>query len=116
MPSGPRWRKTWGAIAVDGTNGATGVTVGSRTERAAKKEALERCRRGGNSQCKVILAYEHQCAAIALPVGQSNGSSATVAAENEFKSSKIALDDCREKNGVACEIAYKECSRPVLER
>ncbi|QQQ00952.1 DUF4189 domain-containing protein [Lysobacter enzymogenes] len=115
-PTGPHWRKTWGAIAVDGATGATGVTVGSRTERTAKKEALERCRRDGNSQCKVVLSYEHQCAAIALPAGQSKGPPAIVAAENEYKSSQLALDDCKAKNGVTCEIAYSECSTPVLER
>lgn len=114
-PSGPRWRKTWGAIAVDGSSGATGVTVGSGTEKAARKEALERCRRDGNSQCKVVLAYQHQCAAIALPAGQSKGPPAIVAAENEYKSAELALGDCKAKNGGPCEIAYNECSPPVLE-
>lgn len=120
LPTGPKWKATWGAIAMDDDSGATGVTVGSKSERAAYKEALDRCRKKGATHCKVALTYTNQCASVARTTTVSRTGQWQVALSSgadEAASGQAAMKDCRAKaNGGACELVYTDCSAPVLQK
>ncbi|MBT2748313.1 MULTISPECIES: DUF4189 domain-containing protein [unclassified Lysobacter] len=113
--TGPKWRETWGAIAMDHETGSTGVTVKAKSERTARKEATDRCKKEGGTNCRIALTYANQCASIAGPkevTGRRSGS--IIAAANEYESERLALESCEAKGGEKCEIFYTDCSPPML--
>jgi len=112
-PTG-QWHKTWGAMAI-GRGGDTGVSKGRDSKREAEEVALAQCATWGADDCKVMLAYENQCAAIATPKGSSTGSSFAGGPTVE-SASETAMKSCREEGGMQCEIVYSDCSEPRFER
>ncbi|WP_233614652.1 DUF4189 domain-containing protein [Stenotrophomonas sp. S49] len=58
-----------------GRGGDTGVSKGRDSKREAEEVALAQCATWGADDCKVMLAYENQCAAIATPKASNTGSS-----------------------------------------
>lgn len=116
LPSQPamRWKKTWGAIAVDPITGDMGTTIGKFSEREAKREALTLCKKHGAKTCEV-MSYHNQCGVVAWPsvvgarITMQSGPSIEVA-------SRIALSECKKKAGSDCRIEYANCSEPVLVR
>ncbi|MCE4517809.1 DUF4189 domain-containing protein [Xanthomonas hortorum] len=64
-----KWIKTWGAIAMGSVDSifSYGVTTGKLSKSEAEKDALNRCASHGEKNCKIGLAYNNQCAAIAEP-------------------------------------------------
>jgi hypothetical protein len=113
-PSQPsmRWKKTWGAIAVDPITGDMGTTVGKFSEREAKREALTLCKKHGAKTCEV-MSYHNQCGVVAWPsvvgarITMQGGPSIEVA-------SRLALSECKKKAGADCRIEYANCSEAVL--
>lgn len=107
-----RWKKTWGAIAVDPIVGDMGTTAGKFSEREAKREAITLCEKHGAKKCEV-MSYHNQCGVVAWPdvkgakVIMQGGPSIEVAGQ-------LALTDCKAKAGSACRIVHSECSEPVL--
>lgn len=70
-PTG-KWETRWGAIARDasptpGARLAIGVAESQRTKKAASAVALAQCVEGGGNDCRVLLAYNNQCAALSGP-------------------------------------------------
>ncbi|MGO0999358.1 DUF4189 domain-containing protein [Lysobacter sp. CA196] len=117
----PKWKLTWGAIAIDPNTGDVGTAVGSFSKRKAEREAIARCSANGAGDCKKILfAYENQCGVVAWPSapGKSGGiiaqSGPTVAVASEVALKRCAGDG-RSDSGV-CEIVYSDCTKPVLIR
>ena len=57
------WEKRWGAIAEDkaAPSRPTGYAQATRTERGAKKVALENCQKKGGKNCEVIFTYNNKC-------------------------------------------------------
>ncbi len=115
-----RWVKTWGAIADDQTGtGNIGVSVGKRTKREAAAEAISNCESLAGGACKLTLAYENQCAAIAAPsvdnievggVPMSQGAPSIDIAKN------LAIPKCKEKNRKSeCITVYAACTEQILE-
>ncbi|WP_425492572.1 DUF4189 domain-containing protein [Luteibacter aegosomaticola] len=102
-----RWADRWGSIAMD-ESGAAGTIEGQPSESAASKEALARCEENGGRQCKTVLSFHNQCAAVAqLPTGgriYATGSPTTKKAE------EASLARCGQSS---CVIVYSECSMPV---
>lgn len=117
VPAGPRWKTTWGAVAMSTSGtGDVGTSVGKYSKNDAKREAIQKCEAGG-SKCKLSLAYHNQCAAIAWasedgkPIG---GAVETQSGPVVDVVSKRALAACsKARNGGECTIVYSECTKPV---
>lgn len=114
----PRWRLTWGAIALDDKTVSIGTATGQASRRAALKEATRKCESIGGRECKVILYYENQCAAIAEPVADIKP---MIASYKVGLSSQEAVDravqECERNNDVgACKPIYSNCTSPVRIR
>jgi len=112
-PTG-KWHKTWGAMAI-GRDGDTGVSKGKDSKREAEKVALAQCATWGADDCKVMLAYENQCAAIASPKGSNTGASFAGGPTIE-SASNTSMKSCIKAGGVRCEIVYSDCSEPRFEQ
>lgn len=116
-PAGPRWKTTWGAVAVSSSGtGDVGTSVGKYSKNDAKREAIQKCEAGG-SRCKLSLAYHNQCVVIAWasengePIG---GAIETQSGPGIDVASKHALANCsKARNGGECTIVYSECTKPV---
>lgn len=119
-PPGPKWVKTWGAIAVQAGGGAIGVSKNLLTKSRAKKDALELCREGGVTGCEVVLAYHHQCAAIAEIDRSVKGelSKRGYARGPDIDGTgRDAIASCESVNpGKSCEVIYSACTKPVLQQ
>lgn len=117
QPTGPTWKLTWGAIAIDPDHGDVGTSVGQFSKRKAEREALARCSEKGAKGCKKILfTYQNQCAAVAWPstIGQNAvvkaASGPTIESASEF-----AIKHCAGPGGGGgCRIVYSGCSDAVL--
>lgn len=117
-PAGPRWKTTWGAVAMstNSDSGDVGTSVGKYSKREASREAIQKCEAGG-SKCKLSLAYHNQCVVIAWasengkPVG---GAVQTQGGPSIDVASKLALAACSKvRNGGECTIVYSECTEAV---
>ncbi|MFC0156302.1 DUF4189 domain-containing protein [Xanthomonas dyei] len=118
-----RWKKTWGAIALD-TVGETpyyGVPKGALSEAEAKQQSLERCMKLGANNCRVTLTYQNQCAAIAEP--QINGKPSPdglvqfIGRSKKEQAADDALAQCKTRNpGMQCKVIYEDCSEPIFEK
>lgn len=114
VPSGPQWTSRWGAVATGASSAGTvmGVASDVRSQRAAEKAALQRCRaQGGGKSCVFDMAYRDQCAVMVW--GDSDGHSAR--AETVNRASEIALATCGRKT-TNCKVYYSNCSYPVRVR
>lgn len=109
-----RWRTTWGAVATDEATSSVGTSVDMRSESAARREALRRCKKPDAKKCEVRLAYENQCVALAWPDGpgrlglESGPGLQTVREE--------AREICKKNGGGNCRIVYSECTDNVFEK
>ena len=111
----PRWAKTWGAIAIDGTLGKLGAATGMANRRNAQQAAIAQCLANqGGEACKSkasVWSFRNQCAATAW--GDVHVS--RVGGENIEIASDSALRECK-KHSLNCKIVYADCSRPVRIR
>ncbi len=98
-----------------GRDGDTGVSKGKDSKREAEKVALAQCATWGADDCKVMLAYENQCAAIASPKASNTGSFFGSGPSTE-SASNFSIKGCTEAGGVKCEIVYSDCSEPRFEQ
>lgn len=99
------WETRWGAFASDTKSGAVGVATGLASKGKAEKAAIAHCRNKGGSDCRPLLAYYNQCAAVAWGGGTLQASSAARREEAEER----ALGLCA-RDGKSCEIFFSECS------
>jgi hypothetical protein len=112
--SGPTWKLTWGAIAVDAVTGDVGTTAGEFSKRDAKRVALRRCAHRGSTKCKVAFTYKNQCAAVAWPE-KIGAKTIFQGAETIEVATKLAMSRCDSySNDAGCGIVYSGCSEPVL--
>lgn len=114
----PRWKLTWGAIALDDKTVSIGTATGQSSRRAALKEATRKCESIGGRECRVILYYENQCAAIAEPVAEIRP---MIASYKVGLSSQEAVDmavqECERKNNAGgCKPIYSNCTSPIRIR
>jgi len=111
----PRWAKTWGAIAIDGSLGKLGAATGMVNRRQAEQAAIAQCLANhGGEACKLkasVWSFRNQCAATAwgdIHVSRVGGKSIEIATNS-------ALQECR-KYSMNCKIVYADCSRPMRVR
>lgn len=116
IPAGPKWVKTWGAIAAEAGSGRVGVATGKNTKLDAKGTAMKACETDGH-RCKIVLTYNHQCAAIAEVPDTAAGVTAKrgyATGPDDMASAKAAMSACEGANpGASCKIVYSDCSKPI---
>lgn len=119
-PPGPKWLKTWGAIAAEAGGGNIGVSVNKLSKSKAKKEAMDLCEETGAKTCRVVLAYNHQCAAIASVDGAKEGErfTRTYGSGPYVESTgQDAVERCNSANpGRNCKVIYSDCTKPILQK
>nr|WP_288823992.1 DUF4189 domain-containing protein [uncultured Paraburkholderia sp.] len=105
----PRWRDSWGAVAMDDDSGAAGVAVNEESKSSANATAMKQCSMNGSAHCKVIISYYNQCVSVAQ---QHNGGFIIAAGRAEqADADRYTLSQCA-KHGT-CEIVYHACSYAV---
>ena len=114
----PRWKLTWGAISLDDKTVSIGTATGQASRRAAVKEATRKCESIGGKECRIILYYENQCAAIAEPVAAIG---TMIASYKVGLSSQEAVDmavqECERRNNAGrCKPIYSNCTTPIRIR
>lgn len=90
--SSPVYAARWGAFASDTKSGAVGVATGLGTKGKAEKAAIAHCPTKGGSDCRPLLAYYNQCAAVTWGDGTLQASSA--ARKEEVEQRALGLADC----------------------
>jgi hypothetical protein len=108
-PSG-KWEKTWGAIAASGS-GDTGIALKQKDKKSAVAEAKRQCSRGGASDCKELISFRNQCAALVAPANGGLGGSWGRAATLEL-AVEDSMKGCEKTTGQACRIVLSGCSEP----
>lgn len=104
------WEDRWGAVAMDFEETKAGYITGQTSESEARQIALSKCESSGGRNCKIVISYFNQCAALGQGNESLSVSSATAADADE--ANKRVLTKCGGKN--ACTIIYNECSPPEL--
>lgn len=117
-PLHPRWKTTWGAIAMSSETGEVGTSVDRLSKREALREAMDKCKRLGGTQCQLAIAYENQCAVVAWAseAGTPTGGAALVqGAATIAEATRLAIPACsKSRGGGECSIIYSACSEPVV--
>lgn len=108
MPPPAKWSTRWGAVAVDEGSGKGGTVEDRESEGEARGIAMDLCRRNGGENCKVLIAYHDQCAALAQTPG--GGVLFATSAADAKKAERMALKDCKSDS---CSIIYSKCSFPA---
>lgn len=104
-----RWEDRWGAIAADDSHDLVmGVSTDAKSERAAKKAAIEDCLSRGGANCRIGLVYRSQCAAAVASTKQTFLQGAAY----EEDAQRMAMERCT-ATGEKCWIYYSGCSLPV---
>ena len=116
-PPGPEYQTTWAAFAidvsVDGETARFGSASGHEKRKAARKDALERCRATGAQDCRIVLTFANQCAALAFPdpvYGKRYGARAS---RTSYESKRLALEECGSEE---CRVVEVNCTIPYRIR
>lgn len=108
LPS-PRWQTRWGAVA---GGGGFGASVNMTSKRAARKQAIDRCKQTRGAACDVVFDYYNQCIAVA----SGGESSSAVGKAGDIEVAKSLANRSCEEGGEQCQVYYAECSYPVRVR
>ena len=107
-PAPAVWEDRWGAVAIDFSADASGSISNSPTENRANRSALDDCASQGGNNCKIVLTYHNQCAAITQ---SANGTYSSATASNKGEAESRVLDKCGDHQ--TCRILYSQCAFPV---
>jgi hypothetical protein len=101
--------QTWGAIALSSAGGGYGISHGAPTQELASAVAVTDCIARHGVNCRVAIAGQGQCFALA---SQPGGVPATAAAENYNDAQRKAIAACNaaQKDAAPCTIAKTFCS------
>ncbi|WP_158636550.1 DUF4189 domain-containing protein [Luteimonas marina] len=112
----PRWISTWGAYAEAHGQPIVGTSKEQRSEHAAKRAAIKRCKKMGGKTCEVVFTYTNNCAAVAAPIENLPSMIALYqSAPSVAEATEIVLPVCaRTNNGHACHVVHSNCSKPYL--
>lgn len=97
----------WGAIALDDDGKAAGTVNNQPTRRDAISLAIDQCASKGGLKCKLIMAYDNDCAAVAW----SPGHYFTSAAADVDQAEHDSMRNCN-ADQPSCKIVYSGCSIP----
>ena len=101
-----RWADRWGAIALDPDSGRAGTVTGKVSKSVASNTALSECAQHDGNNCRVILTYYNQCAAVAQP--DNNGPVSSASAVDISTAEDHALGACNTRG--KCSVVYSACS------
>ena len=102
------WADRWGAIAEDPQIlGAIGTVVGKKSKSKAKKDALAICALHNGRNCKIMLAYYNQYAAVAV---DDRGLAVRAHASTREEAENLALTGF--DPGDSSTLVYSACSLP----
>jgi transposase len=104
------WETRWGAVATFEPTGVLGAVTGLRTKEEAQEAAMNDCRAKGGTSCKLEVAYQNGCAALA---GSDSGYVVTSDADTS-KAESSALATCSKAGNANCHVFYSACSNAVL--
>jgi hypothetical protein len=108
-PPPPEWATQWGAIATDKTKGVLGAVTGLSSKSEAQQAAMADCQAKGGSPCKLEVAYDNECATLA--VGSKGYSINT--GNTPDAASQLAIKTCSaDGDDPACHVYYSACSLP----
>jgi hypothetical protein len=104
-----QWATRWGAIATDKVKGILGAVTGLSSKSEAQQAAMADCQAKGGSPCKLEIAYDNECAALAVGnKGYSINTGNTADAANQ-----LAIKTCTaDGDDLSCHIYYSTCSLP----
>lgn len=103
----PVWADRWGAVALDTTTGSAGFATDESSKNDASRAAINDCAGAGSQNCKVLISYYNQCAALAQEEGGGVAYAATSADLGDAKTK--ALSDCGKSS---CSVVYSNCVAP----
>jgi hypothetical protein len=103
-------------MAEDVSSGYVGTSTGQFSRRAARQEAMRKCKGMGGLNCKPIFDYKNNCAVVVEPVNYVQGSSTAIYRDGSSveDASGVALAYCKQENGRECKVNYSNCTQPVL--
>jgi hypothetical protein len=108
-PPPPQWATRWGAIATDKTKGVLGAVTGLPSKSDAQQAAMDDCRTKGGSPCKLEIAYDNECATLAVgSKGYSINTGNTADAANQLAMKTCSADG----KDLDCHVYYSACSLP----
>ncbi len=108
LPPTPQWARRWGAIATDGVKGSLGAVTDMPDRGDAEGAALAECQTNGGAKCKVDVAYDNECVAMAVgDAGYSVNSDITLNAAIQ-----LATKTCSTDGNTNCRVYYSACSLP----
>jgi hypothetical protein len=108
--SEPSYARRWGAFASDPVNSKVGLSTGLSSKRKAEKEAMAHCRSKGGVDCKVLISYYNQCAAVAWgPDSNGKGDLVSAHAPQKGQAEELAIGECS-KTSSSCKVFFAECS------
>ena len=105
----PRWVSRWGAIATDSVKGILGAVTDLPSKSRAQQAAITDCQTKGGSPCKLEVAYDNECAAMAVG---SNGYD-VVADTTLNRAIQGSMKMCVDDKSEGCHVYYSACSLPV---
>jgi hypothetical protein len=112
--SGPTYATRWGAFATSDEN-KVGMASGMPSKGKAKRAAIEHCLSKGGTNCKLLIAYYNQCAAV-LAGNESDGRVVTISAHAATlrETSELGLKYCAGQGLTSCKIYFSDCSYAEL--
>lgn len=107
------WINYHGALAWNETS-ARGVSQNARSERAARKEALDKCNAvsNGANDCKIAAFTTNGCLASAI----DDNSTTVGAAPTKEAAEARAMRHCQANGSTSCRVTYSHCNHPVRIR
>lgn len=112
--SGPTYATRWGAFAISDEN-KIGMASGMAGKGKAKKAAIEHCVAKGGTNCRLLVAYYNQCAAV-LAGNEADGRVVTMYS-NAATLDEVAergLKYCADEGLSGCKIYFSDCSYAEL--
>ena len=104
-------QERWGSIAFSQTSGggyAWGMAWSYGSHSAARRDAINECRRRGGGNCSEIAWFHDACGALA--VGSNNGSGSGWGTSTSIAES-YAIQSCRSYGNRNCRVVISRCSR-----
>lgn len=108
------WVKTWGAVA-SSPGGDAGSATGHQAKASAERQAVERCRQGGATDCTVVFTYYNQCYAVVRAARPDNGMRFNTGATKE-QAQERAIKDCKDLGSQACSVFHSDCTKPFFQQ
>lgn len=103
----PQWADRWAAVALDTDLGKAGTILDQSSKSDAESIALENCRNDGGVNCKILISYHNQCAAVAQH--SAGGKVFASSAYPQEQAQNRAMAQCGDSS---CHLIYSECSLP----